>query len=124
MRIYLPYALVMMVLFAIFYGAIFAVVMPTFASGQVVDMQSWMQANGMVLYGVSIGAAFVVFGLIAPIAQLIMLTHRFIRLVADRLEFIGEFDLDAVMQSAAERPHSGEGLADALDIGGGLEVGI
>ena len=123
-RIYLPYALVMMVLFAIFCGAIFAVVMPTFASGQVVDMQSWMQANGMVLYGVSIGAAFVVFGLIAPIAQLIMLTHRFIRLVADRLEFIGEFDLDAVMQSAAERPHSGEGLADALDIGGGLEVGI
>ena len=78
----------------------------------------------MVLYGVGIGAAFVVFGLIAPIVQLLMLTHRFIRLVTNRLEFIGDVDLLTIIQSAAERPQSGEGLADALDIGGGLEVGI
>ena len=123
-RIYSLYALVMTVLFGFFYGAIFAVVMPTIIQDQAVDAQSWMQANAMVLYGVGIGAAFVVFGLIAPIVQLLMLTHRFIRLVANRLEFIGDVDLHTIMQSAAERPQSGEGLADALDIGGGLEVGI
>ena len=123
-RIYSLYALVMTVLFGFFYGAIFAVVMPTIVQDQAVDAQSWMQANAMVLYGVGIGAAFVVFGLIAPIVQLLMLTHRFIRLVANRLEFIGDVDLHTIMQSAAERPQSGEGLADALDFGGGLEVGI
>ena len=123
-RIYSLYALVMTVLFGFFYGAIFAVVMPTIVQDQAVDAQSWMQANAMVLYGVGIGAAFVVFGLIAPIVQLLMLTHRFIRLVANRLEFIGDVDLHTIMQSAAERPQSGEGLADALDIGDGLEVGI
>ena len=123
-RIYSLYALVMTVLFGFFYGAIFAVVMPTIIQDQAVDAQSWMQANAMVLYGVGIGAAFVVFGLIAPIVQLLMLTHRFIRLVANRLEFIGDVDLHTIMQSAAERPQSGEGLADALNIGGGLEVGI
>ena len=123
-RIYSIYALVMTVLFGFFYVAIFAVVMPTIVQDQAVDAQSWMQANAMVLYGVGIGAAFVVFGLIAPIVQLLMLTHRFIRLVSNRLEFIGDVDLHTIMQSAAERPQSGEGLADALDIGGGLEVGI
>ena len=123
-QIYSLYALVMTVLFGFFYGAIFAVVMPTIVQDQAVDAQSWMQANAMVLYGVGIGAAFVVFGLIAPIVQLLMLTHRFIRLVANRLEFIGDVDLHTIMQSAAERPQSGEGLADALNIGGGLEVGI
>jgi uncharacterized membrane protein YjgN (DUF898 family) len=123
-QIYSLYALVMTVLFGFFYVAIFAVVMPTIVQDQAVDAQSWMQANAMVLYGVGIGAAFVVFGLIAPIVQLLMLTHRFIRLVANRLEFIGDVDLHTIMQSAAERPQSGEGLADALNIGGGLEVGI
>jgi len=123
-QIYSLYALVMTVLFGFFYVAIFAVVMPTIVQDQAVDAQSWMQANAMVLYGVGIGAAFVVFGLIAPIVQLLMLTHRFIRLVANRLEFIGDVDLHTIMQSAAERPQSGEGLADALDFGGGLEVGI
>jgi len=123
-RIYSIYALVMTVLFCFFYGAIFAVAMPTIVQDQAVDAQSWIQANAMVLYGVGIGAAFVVFGLIAPIVQLLMLTHRFIRLVTNRLEFIGDVDLLTIIQSAAERPQSGEGLADALDIGGGLEVGI
>jgi hypothetical protein len=124
LRIYSAYTLVMMVLIAIIFGAIIVVVMPTIFQGQAIDAQSLMAENAMVLYGVGIAAAFVVFGLIAPVLQLVMLTHRFIRLVADRLEFIGNVDLHAVMQSAAQRPTSGEGLADAFDIGGGLEVGI
>ena len=124
LRIYSPYTLVMMVLFAVFCGAIIAVVMPTVMQDQPVDAQSWMQANAMFVYGVGIAAAFVVFGLIAPVLQLVLLTHRFVGLVAERLEFHGDVDLDSIMQSAAERPNSGEGLADALDIGGGLEVGI
>lgn len=65
-----------------------------------------------------------VIAVIGPVLQLVMLTHRFIRLVAERMEFTGEFDLDAIVQNAAQQPKSGEGLADALDIGGGLEVGI
>jgi hypothetical protein len=91
---------------------------------QTADIQTWMQANGMLLYGISIGAGFIVFGLITPVLRLVLLTHRFASLIADRLAFLGDVDLDRVMQSAAERPESGEGLADALDVGGALEVGI
>ncbi|MDA0651794.1 MAG: DUF898 family protein [Proteobacteria bacterium] len=123
-RIYCPYVVAMMVLVVTFYGVIFAAVAPTIFQDQSLDAQGWMQANAMILSGTSIATALVVFGLISPILRLVMLTHRFIRLVAERLEFIGEFDLDAILQSAAERPTSGEGLADAFDIGGGLEVGI
>ena len=68
--------------------------------------------------------AIVIIAVIGPVLQLVMLTHRFIRLVAERLEFGGDCDLDTIMQNAAQRPHSGENLADALDVGGGLEVGI
>jgi uncharacterized membrane protein YjgN (DUF898 family) len=123
-RIYSPYILVVTVLFPIIFGAIFVTVMPAVLPDQTVNVQSWIQQNATLLYGVSIAAAFVVFGLIAPVLQLVMLTHRFVRLVTERLEFIGDVDLDAILQSADERPNSGEGLADALDIGGGLEVGI
>lgn len=65
-----------------------------------------------------------VIAIIGPVLQLVMLTHRFIRLVAERLVFEGGVDLDSIVQNAAQRPQTGEGLADALDIGGGLEVGI
>jgi hypothetical protein len=66
----------------------------------------------------------VIFALITPVLSLVLVTHRMIRLVAERLAFDGRVDLDAVMQVAAERPKYGEGLADALDVGGGLEVGL
>ncbi len=65
-----------------------------------------------------------IFGLISPILSLVLVTHRMMRLIAKRLAFEGHVDLDAVMQVAAEQPKRGEGLADALDVGGGLEVGL
>jgi uncharacterized membrane protein YjgN (DUF898 family) len=125
LRIYTPYMLAIPLLFAAIYGTIFAIYMPTEGlPDQTADIQTWMQANGMLLYGISIGAGFIVFGLITPVLRLVLLTHRFASLIADRLAFLGDVDLDRVMQSAAERPESGEGLADALDVGGALEVGI
>ena len=125
LRIYSPYVFVMIVLLAIFFfGALYATIMPTIMEGQPIDPESWLEANFVLVYGAGFVAAFVVFGLIAPVLKLVLLTHRFVRLVAERLDFEGDVDLDAIMQSAAERPTSGEGLADALDIGGGLEVGI
>jgi uncharacterized membrane protein YjgN (DUF898 family) len=123
-RIYFPYFLVLLVLLGIFYGAVFATIMPTLIENPPTDPQGWIAENAVMVYGVSIAAAFVVFGLIAPVLQLVLLTHRFLKLVAERLAINGAVNLDAIMQSAAARPNSGEGLADALDIGGGLEVGI
>lgn len=123
-RIYFVYFLIMFVLLLVFYGALIGAMMPALVLNPPTDPQAWVAENVMLVYGVSIAAAFVVFGIIAPVLQLVMLTHRFIRLVAERLQLEGDFDLNAIMQSAAQRPESGEGLADALDIGGGLEVGI
>lgn len=124
LRIYAPYALLMMVPLVIIFGAVFATIMPTIAQGQPVDPEIWMKENFLLINGVSLVAAFLVFGIIAPVLKLVLLTHRFIRLVAEHLLFTGNVDIPAILQSAAERPNSGEGLADAFDVGGGLEVGI
>lgn len=123
-RIYFPYFLIMIVLMMIFYGAIFVTVMPTLVENPLTDPHAWVAENVVLVYGVGIAAAFVVFGLIAPVLKLVLLTHRFARLVAERMAFRGDFDLNTIMQNAAKRPEAGEGLADALDVGGGLEVGI
>lgn len=40
------------------------------------------------------------------------------RLVADRLQVIGEPDFEAISQSTAEMPKFGEGLGEAFDVGG------
>jgi len=124
LRIYSPYALAVMVLLIIFYVAILATMLPTIMAGQPIDLKSWKSEHFMAINGVGIVAAIIIFGLIAPVIKLVFLTHRFIILVADKLVFIGDVNLDAIIQSAAQQPESGEGLADAFDIGGGLEVGI
>ena len=124
LRIYSPYALAMMALLMVFYVVILATMLPTIMAGQPIDLESWKNEQFMTLNGIGIVATLVIFGLIAPVLKLVLLTHRFILLVAEKLVFIGDANLDAIIQHASQRPESGEGLADALDIGGGLEVGI
>lgn len=56
--------------------------------------------------------------------SLVFLTHPMLKLIADRFSADGEIDFEKILQSAQEKPGTGEGLADALDVGGGLEVGL
>lgn len=71
-----------------------------------------------------LGALIVVALLLWPILKLIMVTHRFLALTARRLRAFGTIDLDAIVQNAQINPRTGEGLADALDVGGGIEIGF
>jgi uncharacterized membrane protein YjgN (DUF898 family) len=52
-------------------------------------------------------------GVLRPIAQ-----QRLLRFYCDRLQVKGMIDVDAVRQSSLELSRTGEGLADAFDVGG------
>jgi uncharacterized membrane protein YjgN (DUF898 family) len=52
-------------------------------------------------------------GIASPFIQ-----QRTIKYMCDRLSVIGEVDIAKILQSSAPVPHSGEGLADAFDVGG------
>lgn len=52
-------------------------------------------------------------GIATPFIQ-----QRTIKYMCDRLSFIGEIDIATILQSPAPVPRSGEGLADAFDVGG------
>ncbi|MBL8907712.1 MAG: DUF898 family protein [Rhizobiales bacterium] len=52
-------------------------------------------------------------GIASPFIQ-----QRTIKYMCDRLTVVGEVDLAAILQSPAPVPRSGEGLADAFDVGG------
>ena len=73
-----------------------------------------------------IGVFFLVLFLIAPSIAVMMMTHRFLGLYASKLETVGELDLNSFIQNAQEASRTGEGLADALDVGGGagIEIGL
>lgn len=118
-RIYTPYALALTILFAISSIAVAA-----FYKEIPLPMGGYSPFHTFVFYAVAVSLVFFFFGVVAPVLKLVLLTHKFVGLIAERLTLTGDTDLNTIMQSAAERPESGEGLADALDIGGGLEVGI
>lgn len=67
-----------------------------------------------------------VFFLFLPVITVMMVTHRILILVANKFEAEGEIDLEAFVQNAQQASGTGEGLADALDVGGtaGIEVGL
>lgn len=52
-------------------------------------------------------------GIATPFIQ-----QRTIRYMCDRLSVVGEVDIATILQSPAPVPRSGEGLADAFDVGG------
>lgn len=124
LRIYTPYALGTGILFLIFYVAFFLTIVPMILVNPPADPQVWIQTQATSIYGAGVAAAFVVFGLLAPVLKLVLLTHRFVGLLSEQLQMVGNVDLQTILQSAAAQPRSGEGLADALDIGGGLEIGF
>jgi len=117
-RILLPYFLVLALLFGLLaLYATFSGLAATMRSGIGVDPGTVGGALPAIL-------AFFLFFLLLPALQVVMVTHRFMRLMADRLAVEGEADIDAILQNAQTAPRTGEGLADALDVGGGLGVGF
>ena len=71
-----------------------------------------------------LGAIIILALLLWPILRLILVTHRFIALTARRLRAQGTIDLNTLVQNAQINPQTGEGLADALDVGSGVEIGF
>ncbi len=66
----------------------------------------WLTLGNLFFWLITLGIA-------APFIQ-----QRLVRYFCDRLEVTGTVDIDKVLQSKAPLDRTGEGLADALDIGG------
>jgi uncharacterized membrane protein YjgN (DUF898 family) len=112
-RIYLLYYFL---LFAVFGGLGLYGYLIGIPAGQPLPLQ-----HGMPLFIIGF-----VFFLFLPVITVMMITHRMLALVASKLEAQGEIDLDGFVQNAQLASGTGEGLADALDVGGaaGIEVGL
>jgi len=112
--IYIPYVLVLVIIFAGITGPIF------FAGYNLeniakIGASSFASITGLIL--------FVFF---MPVIAVMMITHRLLGLYATKLEAEGEIDLEAFVQNTQQASGTGEGLVDALDVGGagGIEVGL
>lgn len=108
-RIYVPWYLVLAVVFG---GLALSMAVTAAVTGN----PHWPGAGSIVL--------FVLVVLLLPALQVILVTHRMVRLVAGRLALTGDIDPESIVQKAQTVPRTGEGLADALDVGGGVEVGF
>tara|TARA_Y100001936_G_scaffold254166_1_gene326153 strand:+ start:10189 stop:10812 length:624 start_codon:yes stop_codon:yes gene_type:complete len=122
-KIYVPFALVAIVAYLLFAILIFATASgPVFqAAGIDVGDLPVPKIDPIIAY-----VTFFLIGILTPTITAMMITHRIFSLFADKLETEGEIDLDAFVQNAQEVSKRGEGLADALDVGGGagIEVGL
>jgi len=122
-KIYVPFALVAIVSYLLFAILIFATASgPVFqAAGIDVGDLPVPKIDPIIAY-----VTFFLIGILTPTITAMMITHRIFSLFADKLETEGEIDLDAFVQNAQEVSKRGEGLADALDVGGGagIEVGL
>ena len=79
------------------------------------ELRFRIDATSVGYFGIVAGNALIIiftFGLGLPIAQM-----RLWRYILRKLDVTGEMDLDAVQQNPNKGPGSGEGLADAFDIG-------
>ena len=118
-RIYIPFYLVLLVLFGLV--AILAAIFGAFAA---FTGNSAGGFQGAALAPIVMIIVFLGFAILVPALQILMITHRVMLLLAQRLEIEGPADPEAILQSVAAAPRTGEGLADALDVGGGLEIGL
>ncbi len=122
-KIYIPYSLLMIILSVLF---VFLILGPTvfqiLLSG---DLKFDFPENPIGNPWIAL-VGFVGIIILPPIIAVMMITHRLLGLFASKLEMHGEIDLDAFVQNAQEASKRGEGLADALDVGGGagIEVGL
>lgn len=112
-RIYLLYYFL---LFAVFGGLGLYGYLTFHAGGQALPLE-----NSLSLFVIGFGLF-----MFLPVITVMMVTHRMLALVASKLESQEEIDLDAFVQNAQQASGTGEGLADALDVGGtaGIEVGL
>ncbi len=53
-----------------------------------------------------------------------VVVHRFLTMVAARLTISGSADIDGIVQNMTELAGTGEGLASALDVGVGFDLGL
>lgn len=72
----------------------------------------------MALAGVTPVVLILVLYMVIGVIGTVMLTHRLANLLCTRLVFTGAQDFEAIAQSSRAVPARGEGLADALDVGG------
>lgn len=112
--IYLPYLLVMIVAVAVLGAGISGMV-----GGGLAGM-SEMSNAGTVSPAFVLGIVvwFLLFMLVMGVISTMMVTNRLAGLFSCGIAVSGVMDYDAVAQSSRSSPAHGEGLADALDVGG------
>ena len=79
------------------------------------DLQFTVNARNGALIKLSLGNFFLTvltLGICHPLAQL-----RTFKFFINRLNFGGEIDLDAIVQSQGDKPTTGEGWAEMFDVG-------
>lgn len=62
--------------------------------------------------------------ILAPALQLVMITHRFAGMIAQLFDIFGTANFESIIQGAQQKSGAAEGMADALDIGAGVEIGF
>jgi uncharacterized membrane protein YjgN (DUF898 family) len=113
--------LVMLVAFSVVYPVIWAFYtareLSVFAGYTLIDRARFrLNATAGSVIALTIGNLLLwvfTLGIATPFIQ-----QRLIRYLCDRLQVEGEVDVDRILQSRAPLDRTGEGLADALDIGG------
>jgi uncharacterized membrane protein YjgN (DUF898 family) len=110
-HIFIPYAVYMVLLFAIVGTAFFAL-------AHFIDLSHWQSSNGLPAAGPPLlfFAVVVVAWLAASLLHPVILLNWMIRNLCKTLTIQGRFSPDTLFQNQLEIPRSGEGLADALDI--------
>lgn len=121
-RIYAPYFLVLLLLLGGFAGVVFENVASEMSRAAATGEP--IQPVGTLTEILTVAVFFLLFGILAPVLRLVLVTHRLLKFVAANLVAVGEIGFDEIVQSARERSGAAEGMADALDVGAGVEVGF
>ena len=120
-------AMMLGVLFLLFlaYAAVYPMIWAIYTAREMLIFASYtklgtaqfgLRATAGSIIALTLGNLFLwllTLGIAAPFIQ-----QRLVRYFCDRLEVTGTIDIDKVLQSKAPLDRTGEGLADALDIGG------
>lgn len=111
LRIYGPFVLAVIAMFVATVGApaiVYLFIGPTTLESDALRSLAVLMPLLMIL------VLFMVIGVLGTI----LITHPLANLLCTRLVFTGAQDFEAIAQSSRAVPASGEGLADALDVGG------
>jgi len=114
--IYLPYFVLLLVLLIAITGvtaSVFRGITPTNAQDPTALFATILQNGWPQIVG-----ALVLWSIAGRVLAAYFLVHRQFRLSCRTLRIYGAADFSAIAQTARDNPRFGEGLADALDIGG------